>query len=844
MISPASANGSPGARHLGETTGPADHEGATPDVTDCAPAVGARRFLAWAGLAGGGSARPEDRRRAVAGGEPASVAGAGSPGRRWRVRHRSPAAPDSGGAGTGAAGVRRLPVGAGVVSGGATSFVGCEDGAGAAPAGEVGRRFLVWAGLVALAFGIGAVLRAAGALPVDALPPLHARARLLAGPLLPAAVVALAGVAVLPAAARRLRWPLLLGVTWSASAAWAVALQLPDGVARPLTAPTEYLAGLPAMGDDPLGWLRGFTRHLQEYPTHVKGHPPLPMLILWTMRWTGLGGPNWAAALVITAGASATAAIAVTIRAVADEDLARRAVPFVVLAPTAIWVATSMDALFLCVAAWATALTAKAARRGAGGGPRPPWGAIPLLSSSPVDLGSKGFHRLWITFSGGAVGSRLFAAFSGSSTAKNRSGGVAVAGTVSSSAGGEHARSGGTIPALNTAPDPSSTVTMRVAGSTTHSTSPSAAESDSPGTVEDSSQGAAEGTFPGGDEGLSPYAARRSSGATEGTFPGREEGLSSYAARTSPGAAEGTSPSGEEGLSPYAARRSSGAAEGTFPGGDEGLSPYAAGTSPGAAEGTFPGTFEGLPPYAAPTSSGATAGTSTSATEGTSPGATAGTSPGATPRVTQQAFPGGARRSRAGVSAGAWAVAGGVLVGSLPYLSYGLLTIVALPLAVLVIARPRRSVPVAFALGCGIVPIAFIMGGFSWWDGVVATHAAWAAGAGSRRPYLYFLFGDLAVLALVIGPVAAQRLPSVLAGVLPRRGPRGQAFGLLLAAALAGVLALDLSGITRGEVERIWLPYAAWLTAAAAVHRPPARRMLLVQAVTALLIQALVRSPW
>ena len=64
-------------------------------------------------------------------------------------------------------------------------------------------------------------------------------------------------------------------------------LALPDGLARQLTTPTEYLAGLPAMGDDPLGWLRGFTRDLQEYPTHVKGHPPLPMLILWTIHRTG-----------------------------------------------------------------------------------------------------------------------------------------------------------------------------------------------------------------------------------------------------------------------------------------------------------------------------------------------------------------------------------------------------------------------------------------------------------------------------------------------------------------------------------------------------------------------------
>ncbi|XRQ08983.1 hypothetical protein ACN3XK_72970, partial [Actinomadura welshii] len=74
-------------------------------------------------------------------------------------------------------------------------------------------------------------------------------------------------------------------------------------------------------------------------------------------------------------------------------------------------------------------------------------------------------------------------------------------------------------------------------------------------------------------------------------------------------------------------------------------------------------------------------------------------------------------------------------------------------------------------------------------------------------------------------------------------GP-GAAVAALAAAALAGVLALDASGVTRGEVERIWVPYAAWLLAAAALHRPPARAWLAAQAATALAVQALVLSPW
>ncbi|NEA28064.1 hypothetical protein G3I70_37030, partial [Actinomadura bangladeshensis] len=47
-----------------------------------------------------------------------------------------------------------------------------------------------------------------------------------------------------------------------------------------------------------------------------------------------------------------------------------------------------------------------------------------------------------------------------------------------------------------------------------------------------------------------------------------------------------------------------------------------------------------------------------------------------------------------------------------------------------------------------------------------------------------------------------------------------------------------------GEVERIWVPFAAWAVAAAALHRPPARGWLAAQAATALAVQALVLSPW
>lgn len=415
-----------------------------------------------------------------------------------------------------------------------------------------------WALLIAGAFLAGAYLKRAGLATEDDLPPLHAAPRLLTWQILPAACVGGVLVAVLPSLAARLSWRALLPASWAASALWAVALALTDGldaVHRPLDAPTEYPAGLDAIrSDGPGTWLSTFTERLGGYTTHVRGHPPLPTLALWALEEAGLRGTGWSSAVVVAAGTSAVAAVAITVRHVAGEALARRAVPFLVLAPLALWIATSMDALFLGAGAWATALTAAAAAR---------------------------------------------------------------------------------------------------------------------------------------------------------------RGPAAYGA----------------------------------------------------------------------------------------------------------------------------ALAAGLLLGTLPYLSYGLLPLFALPLAVVLLARPDLRVLAVLAGAALIVPLAFTAGGFWWPDGVAATHETYLVSRGSaQRSYAYFIVANVAVLGLLVGPATAYALPAVLA----RRRP----LAWLVGAALFGLLALDVSGVTRGEVERIWVPYAAWAVIASAWHEPPARRWLAAQAGLALAVQALVRSHW
>jgi methylthioxylose transferase len=174
-----------------------------------------------------------------------------------------------------------------------------------------------------------------------------------------------------PRYAQRLTWRRLLSVSFVCAAAWAVALALVDGprtLAEPLTTRWEYLADVDRVGV--LGpFLATFTDHVRHVPgqfqwaTHVSGHPPGALLAFVGLDRLGLGAPGWAAALCIVAGASAVPAVLATTKLLGGESVARRAAPFLVLSPTALWVATSADAVFLGVSAWGVCALAHAAAR-------------------------------------------------------------------------------------------------------------------------------------------------------------------------------------------------------------------------------------------------------------------------------------------------------------------------------------------------------------------------------------------------------------------------------------------------------------------------------------------------
>ncbi|HMF82972.1 MAG TPA: hypothetical protein VKI01_06830 [Acidimicrobiia bacterium] len=174
-------------------------------------------------------------------------------------------------------------------------------------------------------------------------------------------VIALAG----PRLADLCGWRALLLSSAVGAALWAISLALVDGVqglTSPLEARTEYLADVAKVGS-PLTFLSTFVDRIADYHVHVQGHPPGMVLLLSAMERVGLGGSAWAAALCIAGGVAAVPAVLAAVRDVAGEEMARRAAPFLVLTPAAIWIATSADAFFLGVGAWAVALVVLATGR-------------------------------------------------------------------------------------------------------------------------------------------------------------------------------------------------------------------------------------------------------------------------------------------------------------------------------------------------------------------------------------------------------------------------------------------------------------------------------------------------
>lgn len=228
------------------------------------------------------------------------------------------------------------------------------------------------AALVVAAAVRGRELLAAGVDIFLPFPPLLAEWLPHVGPGTPVVVaVALLAVTSGPALAERLDWRPLLWTAWATASAWTIGLALVDGwqrgVVERLTSGEEYLHDVPRVADI-ASMLRTFADHiLTDQPgfwtTHVGAHPPGALLTFVLLDRVGLGGGGPSGVVVMLAASSACVAVAVTVRTLGHEELARRALPFGVLLPGAVWMGVSADGMFAGVLAWGVALLAIGAAR-------------------------------------------------------------------------------------------------------------------------------------------------------------------------------------------------------------------------------------------------------------------------------------------------------------------------------------------------------------------------------------------------------------------------------------------------------------------------------------------------
>jgi methylthioxylose transferase len=187
-------------------------------------------------------------------------------------------------------------------------------------------------------------------------------------------------------------------------------------------------------------------------------------------------------------------------------------------------------------------------------------------------------------------------------------------------------------------------------------------------------------------------------------------------------------------------------------------------------------------------------------------------------------------------------LAAGIVLGIGLFLSYGLVLMAPIAVAVLVAARSWRPLLPALLASLSVVG-AFAAAGFWWVEGEQLLVIRYYEGKGAIRPYSYWVWGNLAVAAFALGPAVVAGLGAAAARL--RRWNAAAPSALLAAGAVIAILGATLSGLSKSEVERIWLPFLLWLVPLTAYL--PARhhrRWLAAAAMWALAAGVLLRTTW
>jgi hypothetical protein len=193
-----------------------------------------------------------------------------------------------------------------------------------------------------------------------------------------------------------------------------------------------------------------------------------------------------------------------------------------------------------------------------------------------------------------------------------------------------------------------------------------------------------------------------------------------------------------------------------------------------------------------------------------------------------------------------WSIVAGLLLGYAVMLSYGLPLLGLLALAVLVVARTWRPLPWAVAAALAVV-LAYAALGFDYLEALPVLHDRYWAGVAMNRPKEYWMWGNFAALVFSAGPLLGAGLttPGRRVRDLDVGADAVRATRWLIVAAVAIIVAADLSQMSKAEVERIWLPFVPWLLLSCALLPERWRRVgLALQVVTALAVQHLLFTGW
>lgn len=188
----------------------------------------------------------------------------------------------------------------------------------------------------------------------------------------------------------------------------------------------------------------------------------------------------------------------------------------------------------------------------------------------------------------------------------------------------------------------------------------------------------------------------------------------------------------------------------------------------------------------------------------------------------------------------AWSMLAGLLLGFCVMLSYGLPLLGFLAVAILIAARRWQPLVGAVVAALGVV-LTFAAFGFRWWEALPVLRDRYYEGVAEIRPYSYWVWANLAALAISAGPAVGMGLARVLE--LGRRVDHRVL--LLIGGGVLMIAAADLSGMSKAEVERIWLPFIPWITLSlATLPRRWMRWALAIQLVSALVVQHLLYTSW